>query len=495
MILGAVVYGPMEVELRPARPHRHWMDAFPDRHPYRCLPLAIANVFGWEMLSPCDLRIDWNGGERVEDLTVSAEDGYDLLGHFAASNFSRGIVTMHAGFIFRTEPGWSLLATGPLNDPRDGISPLAGVIETDWLPYPFTMNWQLTRPGTVRFARGEPFCHIVPVRHEPLTETEVRIITLDDEEGLRERHDAFARRRTELRARQSAPEPGETPPAWLREYFRGELADGLVAPRHLHKLRLADPIDTRPGAKPREAPVPSSPRAERAMRAGPGEAPSAIPTTSPVRTAEGLWWTGDPMSLPVCEPSEATKDMVVVEDFLNADQCEALIAAFEETIAGIPTNDGGGFWDGRILFLHQIADTGAKAIMQQSRFAALYRIARHFNVETLPYSDTQQLVRWPTGLAMPPHVDNAHPDGSQHETAYREFASVVYLNDDFEGGDIYFPTLGYRLRARRGMLIGFRADALHPHGITEITAGLRYTMPGWYTSDATRAEPSMLSVF
>jgi len=29
-----------------------------------------------------------------------------------------------------------------------------GVIETDWLPDPFTMNWQMTRPGTVRFREG-----------------------------------------------------------------------------------------------------------------------------------------------------------------------------------------------------------------------------------------------------------------------------------------------------------------------------------------------------
>jgi len=28
------------------------------------------------------------------------------------------------------------------------------VIETDWLPDPFTMNWQMTRPGTVRFREG-----------------------------------------------------------------------------------------------------------------------------------------------------------------------------------------------------------------------------------------------------------------------------------------------------------------------------------------------------
>ena len=38
------------------------------------------------------------------------------------------------------------------------MQPLVGLIETDWLPFPFTMNWVFTRPGRVRLEKGEPFC-------------------------------------------------------------------------------------------------------------------------------------------------------------------------------------------------------------------------------------------------------------------------------------------------------------------------------------------------
>ena len=37
-------------DLVPGRPNRAWMDAFSDRHPYRCLPLTMANTSGWELL-------------------------------------------------------------------------------------------------------------------------------------------------------------------------------------------------------------------------------------------------------------------------------------------------------------------------------------------------------------------------------------------------------------------------------------------------------------
>lgn len=271
----------MVPELRPARARRQWMDDFPDRHPYRCLPLAIANSFGWEVISPCDLRIDYNGGPRAADLTITAEDGYWLVEHLAASNFTRGILTLHTGFIFRTEPGWSLLATGPVNEPKDGMAPLTGIVETDWLPYPFTMNYQLTRPGTFRIAKGEPFCHVVPILTQAVEETEVEILPIGDENQLQERMDGFAARRGTLLQGGETPDPMKVREAWGREYFRGKLADGTEAPRHTHKLRLSEPVDRRPRAEPQPAPA----RAE--------EPPDDGVIKSSLRSREGAW-TKDP---------------------------------------------------------------------------------------------------------------------------------------------------------------------------------------------------------
>jgi len=120
--------GPSPYKLIPASPSRAWMDSFPNRHPYRCLPMAIANAYGWEMLSPCKFAIDWNGGPEKSDITFRCLDSYPFLSHFAVSNFARGIATFHTGYIFRTDPGWNLMVTGPLNNPKPGIAPLSGVV-------------------------------------------------------------------------------------------------------------------------------------------------------------------------------------------------------------------------------------------------------------------------------------------------------------------------------------------------------------------------------
>jgi len=229
-----------------ARASRRWMDEFPDRHAYRCLPLAIANTHGWEILTPCAFAIHWTGGPAAADLRFESEDGYPWLDHFIASNFTRGIVTFHTGHLFRTEPGWNLMATGPINDPKDGIAPLTGVVETHWLPYPFTMNWQMTRPGSVRFAAGEPFCHVFPVPQDALEGVEPEIRDLDSEPELKQQYDLWRTKREEFMVRFRDRDPETLKQAWQRYYFKGQLpgTDGIVE-THKNRIRLAEPVDRR----------------------------------------------------------------------------------------------------------------------------------------------------------------------------------------------------------------------------------------------------------
>ena len=237
--------GPSPYKIVPASPNREWMDRFPNRHPYRCLPMAIANGYGWEMLSPCAFAIDWTGGPEKSDLTFRCLDNYPFLPHFALSNFARGIATFHTGYIFKTDPGWNLMVTGPLNSPKDGIAPLSGVVETDWLPFPFTVNWQLTRPGTVTFEKDEPVCLIYPVLQRALEETTPEIFNLTDEPALKDEFDAWENRRQEFMQRMDALDPVALKEGWQRFYFKGERPDGAAPPSHKIKMRLNPAVDRR----------------------------------------------------------------------------------------------------------------------------------------------------------------------------------------------------------------------------------------------------------
>ncbi len=237
---------PTPPEVAPAAPTRPWMDAFPARHAYRCLPLAIANSYGWEVLSPYTFTVRYNGGSKADDIVFKAEGDAPYLHHFVTSNFTHGIITFHTGYLFRTEPGWHLLCTGPINRPKDGASPLSGVVETDWLPYPFTMNWKLTRPGSVRFEKGEPVCHVVPVAAGAVEAVEPEVYDVGQDPDLEGQYRAWREKREEFMARFREQDPETLKQAWQRYYFKGEFPDGTSAPApHTSKLRLASPVDLR----------------------------------------------------------------------------------------------------------------------------------------------------------------------------------------------------------------------------------------------------------
>jgi hypothetical protein len=237
--------GPSPYKLAPASPSRAWMDKFPNRHPYRCLPMAIANAYGWEMLSPCAFAIDWTGGPEKSDITFRCLDNFPFLSHFALSHFTRGIATFHTGYIFRTDPGWNLMVTGPLNSPKAGIVPLSGVVETDWLPFSFTMNWQLTQPGTVTFEKDEPICLVYPVLQRALEETTPEIFNLADDPALKKEFEAWDEKRMNFLQRMDAGDPDAHKEGWQRVYFKGERPDGGAPPSHRIKMRLNAPVDRR----------------------------------------------------------------------------------------------------------------------------------------------------------------------------------------------------------------------------------------------------------
>ncbi|MEM8919835.1 MAG: DUF6065 family protein, partial [Pseudomonadota bacterium] len=234
-------------EIIPGRSRRAWMDAFQDRHPYRCLPLTMANSSGWEILCPIGLTIEWDGGPMESNIKITGDEPWPPISNIADSHFRRGIVTFHTGHLFRTPPGWAVWASGPPNEPKDGIAPLTGLIETDWLPFPFTMNWQMTRPGRVRFEKGEPFCWLTLMEHNKLEEVQPTLRMLEGNHALYQEYAAWSDARGDFNKRLQSKEAEAMKERWQRHYMRGQTASGDQAEEHATKRRLKVPKTPPPG--------------------------------------------------------------------------------------------------------------------------------------------------------------------------------------------------------------------------------------------------------
>ena len=495
--------------LRAARPQRSWMDRFTDRHAYRCLPLSIANAHGWEALCPVPIEIEWNGGPAASDATIRAlkpfPDGRSV-DHFCRSHFSRGIITFHLDYLLQTEPGFDLLATGPFNRPKDNICPLTGIIETDWLPYPFTMNWQVLRPGRVAFEEGEPFCFFFPIDNRSLAGCEPEIRRLSDEPELSRRHEAFRASRDAFMQRFRAGDAAALKEAWQRHYFVGRHPDGSRVEEHVNKLRLKEPVDRRGPALPQPAPA------------------EALRVTAP-RSAEPRW--DEDSLLNVIERDQTPDnergrrridpegrladrsrtyvvhsqadaegcDFLVVDDLLTGDQCRAITAAFADLSDRLFKSDAiDPYWNNRFIWFADMAAARPEAgvLMALAQGRAIDLVRRFYLLKAPIYPDLLQVVRWQDGMFMPPHADNANPDRSEHKMAYRDLYGIVYLNDDYEGGEHYFPALDSAIKPKQGMFVGFGAGFHHEHAVLRVDSGTRLTMPSFFTFKRERADPRLL---
>jgi hypothetical protein len=80
------------------------------------------------------------------------------------------------------------------------------------------------------------------------------------------------------------------------------------------------------------------------------------------------------------------------------------------------------------------------------------------------------IARWFVGNSQDPHADKVGFD--EHE-----IGSIIYLNNDYDGGQIYFPQHEIELKPVAGNAIAFPGDEYYMHGVREVTGGLRYTLP------------------
>lgn len=204
--------------IRPARRERKWMEDADKKSPYRCLPLVTANQYGWEILSTHHFRAIWDGTSHPDGLVVENLSGDGDL--HASSHFGEGVLTFQIPYVFRTTEGWNLMVRGPTNNPKDGIAPLDGIVETDWSHSTFTMNWRFTRAGTVEFSLGEPICLIFPIERGTLEKFRAELRALESNPEFEKEHREWSLSRERFLLGLDKEKPHIVAQGWQKEYFQ-----------------------------------------------------------------------------------------------------------------------------------------------------------------------------------------------------------------------------------------------------------------------------------
>ena len=250
------IYGTTDMPLTAAPVDRAWMDATDQHFAYRCLPLAIANQAGWLIHNPATFSVWWDGGPQIENLQVhfgsapSSPWSFSIDSNVVAggkpvadpritSHFGSGVLTFSIPFIFRTPPGINLWVKGPTNYYKDGAHPLEGIVETDWLPATFTMNWKITRPHhSIRFERGEPICMVVPFPRGLCESLDPIRKPLADEPNLQREFQEWTASRAEFLKNLAKRDPETIKQGWQKDYNKGLTPLGERATEHQTRLHL-----------------------------------------------------------------------------------------------------------------------------------------------------------------------------------------------------------------------------------------------------------------
>lgn len=80
-----------------------------------------------------------------------------------------------------------------------------------------------------------------------------------------------------------------------------------------------------------------------------------------------------------------------------------------------------------------------------------------------------------------------HPDKRRDVWIYQDeflpdndLTAVVYYNENFEGGELFFPQHDVSITPHKGLVVTYPGDNEHLHGVKEVVSGVRYTTPFFF---------------
>lgn len=110
-------------------------------------------------------------------------------------------------------------------------------------------------------------------------------------------------------------------------------------------------------------------------------------------------------------------------------------------------------------------------------------IERSFNCYVHP-EQGYMITTFVEGESLDPHFDSNTDEYTILKTPNgnpkRDISSVLYLNDNYAGGELEFLNLGIKIKPRAGMLVLFPGSETYMHHVSILQSGRRYVIPQFW---------------
>lgn len=146
------------------------------------------------------------------------------------------------------------------------------------------------------------------------------------------------------------------------------------------------------------------------------------------------------------------------------------------------TVDLGAYQDARtndLLSVTHLASVTGNALIQNihnqfnmALLAAAVPYQQRYNINETLYHEPYALLRYRGGQEYKVHYDSGTRMG-------RCISALIYLNSNYEGGEIEFPNFGLRIKPQPGMLILFPSNFAYSHAARPVVNGTKYALVTW----------------
>jgi hypothetical protein len=83
-----------------------------------------------------------------------------------------------------------------------------------------------------------------------------------------------------------------------------------------------------------------------------------------------------------------------------------------------------------------------------------------------------KILKYEPGGKFDLHIDDAG-------ATFRRASTVFYLNDNYEGGEIEFPSFNVKYKPQAGDFIMFPSSYAYRHKVNPVVSGIRYAIASW----------------